>query len=197
MKLTNNSHENIELVKKLSVQYTDDVFIAQLTAAQAILEGGLERTSGGSQLAVKYCNLFGIKPGFIRTGTATPGVVWLPTNEFVHNVGMVKKDQPFLSNLNIEDSLKQHVELFKGLSRYSNLFNCKSFEEIASNVYEDGYATDPNYPQKLIDTYHRHDLMYLGVDAGMNLPKLIKLIGAYYFGEKPGEKPGEKKEGEE
>lgn len=150
--LSNDANENIELMKKLCL---DGTIFGELTFCQAVLEGGL-RNSPPSELALKYCNLFGMKPGFIRTGTATPGVVELPTNEYVHNVGMVKVNQPFLSNLSVEDSVAQHKHLLTGLSLYDNLFNAKTFNEAAETLLADGYATDIAYSKNLIQIHDHY-----------------------------------------
>src|SRR5258708_34267808 len=100
-KLTADVNSNIVLIKQLAHDiFPDKPLMAALTVSQAILEGALLK-SPPSTLAFKYCNLFGMKPGFIRTGTAIPGIVELPTNEYIHNRGMIECNQPFLSNLEI------------------------------------------------------------------------------------------------
>lgn len=163
--LATDINSNIALIKQLSTScFPDHLYLAQLTAAQAILEGDLEENDpkhkglGGSLLAMKYCNLFGMKPGIIRAGTMPPGYVYLSTDEYVQNEGMVPMRQPFLCNKDIEDSLAQHKQLFVRLDRYKSLWLAQSFEQIAEAVHEAGYATDPNYPNKLIAIFNRHNL---------------------------------------
>jgi flagellar protein FlgJ len=99
-----------------------------------------------------------MKPGRIREGTSKPSTIELPTNEFIQGKGMVKMRQPFLNNKNIEDSITQHKLMFYLLDRYKDLPKCKSFIEIATEVHDAGYATDPRYAQKLVEIYERHNL---------------------------------------
>lgn len=155
-KLICDAQSNITLVTNLSNEcWPNNPLLASLTTVQAILEGGL-RNNTPSELALKYCNLFGMKPGFIRNGTASPGTISLPTHEYVQGTGMIEINQPFLSNNNIEDSLNQHKQLLSELDRYSNLFECTTFEDIAHAISSDGYATDPKYADELIEIYQNY-----------------------------------------
>jgi flagellum-specific peptidoglycan hydrolase FlgJ len=150
-RLTDDPKENIEIVKKAALKvFKDNIIVAQLCTAQAILESNIRHTP--SKLALNYCNLFGIKPGINRKGTADPGIVNLMTKEYVHNKGFIDIAQPFLSNLNIEDSFKQYDKLLK-LDRYRNVFECKTFKEAAELIQEDGYATDITYTEELLSVY--------------------------------------------
>lgn len=159
MKLTTNVKENLEIVKKAAKEcFKNYPILQELTLVQAILEGGLLR-SPPSQLALLYCNLFGMKPGsIIKAGTsedplyARHGIIMLPTKE-CDKYHCWKESQPFLWNSNIEDSFAQHELLFTKLSRYKNLFTAKSFEEAARMVQADGYATSPTYTDDLIRVY--------------------------------------------
>lgn len=152
-KLGLESDKNIALVIDLSKQCWEDYpLLGDLTAAQAILEAGLQRPAP-SQLALRHCNLFGMKPGLIKSGTA--GVITLPTHEWINGEETVINSQ-FLSNNDIEDSLRQHRFLFENLERYDNLFHADTFENIARLVQQDGYATQPDYAELLIDLYRKY-----------------------------------------
>ena len=150
--LSSTPSVNIATIKKLALQVANgNQVLADLTAAQAILESNLEGKP--SMLAFKYNNLFGIK------GSGTAGSVSLPTTEYIKG----KKEsvmQQFAANTNIEDSLQQHNNLFKnGTSdnplRYTKVLKATTFEEAAQAVQAAGYATDPNYSKELIAVYNR------------------------------------------
>lgn len=155
MNLTNDPQTNLKMIKQCSLEiYPNNVVLAQLTAAQAILESRL--LSDPSELALKYNNLFGIK----GLGTAkTPSVV-LPTHEYNPRDGWEEVQERFASNLNLEDSLKQHKLLLE-LPRYKAVQQAKSFSEAAREVYIAGYATDYRYPSELIaiKLYHLQDMV--------------------------------------
>ena len=152
--LSNDSKINIPTIIKICLDsYKDYPILGQLTACQAILEAGLARTPP-SGLALRYNNLFGMKPGsIVREGTA--GVILLDTKEYIKGK-MVTVKQPFLRNKELEDSIDQHRKLFDSLSRYAGLKTCKTIEEACKEVYRAGYATDPNYPSKLLSIYNKY-----------------------------------------
>lgn len=152
-KLTLDQAANRKLIIYLSKQcFKDFPVLQQLTAVQAIEEGGLELETP-SGLALNYCNLFGMKPGsVIKTGTM--GLINLRTTE-CDKYDCKPVQSPFLYNKQIEDSLAQHELLFRTLPRYRNLFTAKTLQQAAHLVQQDGYATDPNYADNLIATYMR------------------------------------------
>lgn len=146
--LTSDPKSNIDLIKQASRQsFVDYPVLADLTAAQAILESNLTGTP--SQLAKQYNNLFGIK------GEGTAGSVQMITHEF-YNGSMHEVSQAFAVNNTLEDSFDQHRKLFEDLQRYQNLFNARDFNEAAQMIYKDGYATDLHYSQELIDIYNEY-----------------------------------------
>ncbi len=152
-RLTAQSKLNLNIVKEAVKEcFKGNKVLQDLTLAQAILEGGLYNTPP-SGLALNHCNLFGMKPGkLIPTGTN--GIVYLMTTE-CNKDKCWKESQPFLSNLNIEDSFKQHELLFTSLERYKPLLNAQTFQDAAKIVRLCGYATDPSYTQKLIDIHNK------------------------------------------
>lgn len=149
--LSDSPDINIPLVIKLSLaSFPQNQIVGQLTAAQAILESRLEGTP--SELAMKYCNLFGQKPGKV-VSRGTKGIVYLPTKEYTENGDVITTQAGFLWNNTIEDSIAQHCQLLTMLYRYSNLFQCQTFEQAANYIRLDGYATDPDYSKSLIQIF--------------------------------------------
>lgn len=114
--------------------------LASLTMAQAILESG----KGQSELAQDpNFNLFGIK------GAGTAGSVSLPTQEW-DGSKMVDVVADFRKYNSWEESIADHNSLFTRLSRYHNLINEPDYRRACVLVQKDGYATDPEYANKLI-----------------------------------------------
>ena len=151
--LSNDPQSNIKLVKKLALEtYKGNQVLADLTVAQAILESNL--SGKPSQLAFKYNNLFGIK------GKGTKGSVFLPTTEFIKGTKKIVTDR-FAYNGSVEDSIEQKKKLFQNgtkdkPNRYFKVLAADTFEKAAEEVYNAGYATDPKYPDKLINVYNKY-----------------------------------------
>lgn len=162
LELTSDPKVNISRIIEASrATNTDNPIVADLSAAQAILESGLHGKP--SQLAMKYNNLFGIKG--TGTGKVIDGKmknrVNLPTKEYSQAHGWEEVDQFFAVNASLEDSFKQHRELFErgtrdNPKRYLPVLKAKTFEEAAQAVRKAGYATDPAYPGKLIAVYKKY-----------------------------------------
>lgn len=126
---------------------------ASITLAQGILESG----SGQGRLARVARNHFGIK---CHLGWEGPSVS--------HDDD--EKGECFRKYARAEDSFEDHSLFLVNRPRYAFLFELKSddYKGWAHGLKKAGYATDPNYPNKLIfliDKYglHKYDLMVLGV----------------------------------
>ena len=120
--------------------------LASLTIAQACLESGYGKASIGN-------NIFGIKAGGGWTGK-TQTVV---THEYYNGV-KTKVNAVFRDYNSISDSIKDHTSLFVRLQRYQNLLGETDYRRASQLVYQDGYATDPNYPAKLISIIEQYKL---------------------------------------
>lgn len=129
---------------------------AALQAAQGILETGW----GQSVPVDKYTNqlsynLFGIK------GTGTKGSVVSNTWE-VYNGVSFRTDAYFRAYNNVNESWADHKRILLDLSRYQ-IFRDVMYDSTlgAWAVRRAGYATDPNYPIKLMNIIDRYDLHLL------------------------------------
>jgi len=127
--------------------------VASLQVAQAILE-----TGWGQKLPVdKYTglfsnNLFGIK------GSATNGSVTSNTWE-VYNGVSFRVDANFRAYFSIDESWQDHKRILLDLSRYEPYRQVMYDSTLAAYaIRRCGYATDPNYPMKLIDIIDRYGL---------------------------------------
>lgn len=122
-----------------------------ITLAQACVESDF----GQSTLASKYHNLFGIK-----AYGGVPQVI-LETQEFVNGKEITVKSA-FRTYDSWAASIEDHTALFvNGVdwdpNHYKNILSAATYQEAAADLQKDGYATDPNYTQKIVDmiqTYH-------------------------------------------
>ena len=108
--------------------------IARLGAAQTSLETGYGQHMVGN-------NAFGIK-------AQGAGGVNASTQEFI-NGKMVRMDQKFRSYAKPEDSAADYIAFLKTNPRYAEVLAAKTAEDAIAAQGRTGYATDPNYPNKL------------------------------------------------
>jgi LysM repeat protein len=115
---------------------------ASITLAQGILESA----NGNSRLAVVANNHFGIK---------CHG--W-EGKEIYHDDN--KKSECFRHYKTARESYLDHTDFLMTRSRYAFLFEYKStdYKNWAKGLRKAGYATDPKYPQRLIDLIERYNL---------------------------------------
>ena len=119
--------------------------LASVSLAQAMVESDF----GQSQLAANYYNLFGVK-----AAADDPNGVDLETKEYVNNEWVTIVDR-FKVYKSWEDSLVKHAELiFYGTSwnakQYQAVLEAKDYQSQARGLQSSGYATDPDYADKLI-----------------------------------------------
>ncbi len=129
---------------------------ASITLAQGLLESG----NGNSMLARDANNHFGIKCHSDWTG----GRVYHDDD---------KKNDCFRKYRNAAQSFDDHSQ-FLHRPRYAALFqlDVTDYKGWARGLKKAGYATDPNYPQKLINLIERYELHKLdrGVDVAYRKP---------------------------
>jgi flagellum-specific peptidoglycan hydrolase FlgJ len=116
---------------------------ASITLAQGILESGM----GYGRLALQGNNHFGIKCHSDWKG-----------KRIYHDDDL--KAECFRVYNDPATSYRDHSLFLTGRSRYSFLFDIKTsnYEAWAKGLKKAGYATDPEYPDKLISLIERFDL---------------------------------------
>ena len=116
---------------------------ASITLAQGLLESG----SGRSELAVMSNNHFGIK---CHNGWKGGKVYY---DDDAKGECFRKYDRP-------EDSYRDHSDFLRYRDRYRFLFEYKitDYKSWAYGLKKAGYATDPNYPRKLISLIETYSL---------------------------------------
>jgi len=132
-------------------QYRDIVVEQQQTygipAAITMAQGLLESSAGKSELATQANNHFGIK--------CTSDWRW----ETYHHDDD-EAAECFRKYYAAEDSFIDHSLFLNNRKRYAPLFELDStdYQGWAKGLRQCGYATDPNYPQKLISLIERYQL---------------------------------------
>jgi LysM repeat protein len=158
----NTRQEYIEMFAPYAIQEMKEYHIpASITMAQACLESG----DGNSPLALKANNHFGIKCRSDWTGPS------------------VKKDDDspnecFRKYGNVLESYRDHSKFLTGGMRYQFLFDydIKDYKKWAYGLKRAGYATDPQYPERLLkiieefqlyklDDYYNSSLSYVGPES--------------------------------
>lgn len=141
---SNSTQDYINTYTKIAIEQEKQYGIpACITLAQGILESG----SGRSRLATEANNHFGIK---------------------CHNEWKGKKiykdddkrNECFRVYDNAEQSYIDHSLFLVGKKRYAELFKLKitDYKGWAKGLKQAGYATNPKYPQLLIDIIELYDL---------------------------------------
>jgi LysM repeat protein len=133
----------IDKYKDIAIRKMDKHKIpASITLAQGILESG----GGKSDFARKSNNHFGIK-----------------CHDWKGDRIYRQAENPndcFRSYRRVEDSYEDHALFLTQRQRYAVLFtyDIADYRSWAHGLKQCGYATDPNYPSKLIDLIHRYEL---------------------------------------
>lgn len=112
--------------------------IARLGASQSALETGYgKHTAGGN-------NYFGIKGSKTNSGNA------VSTQEFDPKTGkMVTIKDAFRKYESMEESAADYIKFLQENKRYKEVLSSKTIEEAIQAQGKTGYATDPNYANKL------------------------------------------------
>ena len=122
---------------------------ASITIAQAALESGW----GESGLARAGNNLFGIKADSRWRGET----LTLNTREFIKGQWMVVPAK-WRKYASWQASIDDHAAFLKLNSRYKACFLCTTAAAFAMALAQAGYATDPDYANKLIALMSKHQL---------------------------------------
>tara|TARA_B100000941_G_scaffold274251_1_gene235248 strand:+ start:615 stop:1361 length:747 start_codon:yes stop_codon:yes gene_type:complete len=119
----------------------------KIPASITLAQGLLESSYGRARLAVEANNHFGIKCHKSWRG-----------KKIYHDDD--EKNECFRKYRNVSDSYRDHSLFLKNRSRYSSLFNLdiKNYRAWAKGLKKAGYATDPNYADKLISLIDRYEL---------------------------------------
>ncbi len=153
LSMANNPHLSyIDAYKDLAIE---EMHRTGIPASIKLAQGLLESNAGRSELATKANNHFGIKCGSTWKG----GQYYREDDDYV-NGKLVKSCFRVFNN--VEESYRAHSAFLIGPGkngRYASLFDYGTdYRRWAQGLQQAGYATDPNYPMKLISLIERYDL---------------------------------------
>lgn len=148
--------------------------LPSLILAQAILESGW----GRSDLATKANNLFGIKVDKNGQGEK----ILIPTKEFISDKQVTIKTY-FRKYKSLNDSILDHAEFLNKI-RYLKVIQARDYKEACREIYKAGYATDPNYTNKLIKIIEENKLYKY--DTGVDNMKKVMVLDPGHGGTDPG-----------
>lgn len=151
MAITKEHQEFIERVGALAVaDMKKSGVLASLTIAQAILESGW----GKSGLTVKANALFGIK-----AGTSWKGKVYsAQTQECFDGATFTTITALFRAYESWAESVADHSALLTGAARYKAVIGERDYKTACRAIHAAGYATDPQYADKLIQIIESYSL---------------------------------------
>lgn len=151
-------HEYVALYSHIAVKHMKEYGIpASITLAQGILESG----SGNSDLARNANNHFGIK-----CHRGWEGESYLKDDD--------AKNECFRKYKTAEESFTDHAVFLTTRSRYATLFELGStdYKAWAHGLKAAGYATNPEYAERLIGVIERYELHEY--DTGRTKKNLFK-----------------------
>lgn len=137
-----------EFIKKVAPAAQREQKRYHIPASITIAQAGTESDWGRSKLAYKYNNLFGIKANTKKNR------VRMYTTENVNGKN-VKVKQYFQVYNSWSASIRAHTLLIvngttDNHNRFKGVQRAKNYRQAAYELQKNGYATDPNYANKLI-----------------------------------------------
>ncbi len=161
-------NEFLEFIKELAIENMIETgILASLTVSQAILESGW----GLSGLTVNGNALFGIKANSSWKGKVYNG----QTVEYYDGVNATNITAAFRAYDSWKDSIADHSALLTGLQRYRAVIGETDYKAACKAVYAAGYATDPNYADKLINLIESYNLYEYDMEAMEDMKKIEEL----------------------
>jgi len=146
---------------------------APVIIAQAALESGW-----GRHIPEGSNNIFGIK----AVGTEREYVI-AKTQEFKHDQWSTEYDK-FRKYSSYQESIRDHSKFLTENPRYKPCFETDDPDEFARRLQTAGYATDPDYADKLIRIMRQYDLYSIRRDNVLSnitkLPSVISSLIAFF-----------------
>lgn len=119
-----------------------------------LAQSALESNYGKSELSQINNNYFGIKRG------NSDNFVEYNTTEYINGEAKIL-NEAFRSYNNKQESFEDYAKLITKASRYESVRNAQNYAQACNNLQSSGYATDPNYAQKIISIIERYELYNL------------------------------------
>lgn len=170
--------EQKNFIKKVGALASADMkksgVLASLTVAQAILESAW----GKSELATGGNALFGIK----ATKSWKGKVYCKDTKECYDGVNLVTvNNATFRAYDSWEESVADHSAFFKANKRYKEVIGETDYKKACEAIKAAGYATDPDYVEKLVKLIEDYELTEFDGAAGQNQAAETQTAAGKYY----------------
>ena len=143
-----------DYISKYAPIAIEEMYRSNIPASITLAQGIIESSWGGSELAATHKNHFGIKCNSGWEGIHT----YHEDDDYDENGNLLASC--FRGYYSVEESYKDHSNFLMRGERYSKLFDLDTHDFVnwAIGLKECGYATDPEYAQKLINTINKYGL---------------------------------------
>lgn len=142
-----------QFIQEMAVAAQRCMTTTRIPASLIIAQAALESAWGESRLTRLANNLFGIKADSTWTGLSFR----IATTEYVRGEPVLETDL-FRLYPDWQASIDDHAAFLQG-ARYAAAFNTANGIDFGYAIAAAGYATDPEYGQKLEAVIHTHDLL--------------------------------------
>lgn len=129
---------------------------SKIPASFVVAEGALESGWGGSQLCTEAFNLFGVKADPSWSGA----IFVLRTREYLDGQWTMAQAK-WRKYTDWLGSIQDHASFLLSNPRYQPAFAYTSGTTFAMAIAAAGYATDPQYGQKIVSIIKGHNLSTL------------------------------------
>lgn len=119
-----------------------------------LAQSALESNYGESELSKNNNNYFGIKKG------SSDNFVEYNTTEYINGNAQTMKE-PFRNYNSKQESFEDYARLITKAKRYKSVTQAQNYSEACNNLQTSGYATDPNYAEKIIYIIEKYKLYEL------------------------------------
>ena len=141
----------IKMAKPIAVSVANEY---NLFPSVVLGQSALESNFGKSELSLNYNNYFGIKA---KNDDKKEEMM---TSEFVDGKE-IRVKQPFREYNSMKESFKDYGKLISTAPRYKRVMSSQNYRQAAYNLQKCGYATDPNYADKIIEIIENYELYKL------------------------------------
>jgi flagellar rod assembly protein/muramidase FlgJ len=145
-----------EFIAALSGPARTSAAVTKIPASFVVADAALESGWGTSQLSLQAFNLFGVK----STPDWTGPTIDMPTGEFV-NGQRVTVEATWRKYGSWLEAIQDHASFLLNNPRYKPAFAYTNGSTFAIAIAAAGYATDPQYGQKLVSIIKTHNLSSL------------------------------------
>ena len=142
-----------QFIKKVGPMAQENAKVSKILASLIIVQAILESNNGNSGLTTQGNALFGIK-----ANTSWRGKVWTGSTVEYYDGQRTNIVAGFRAYDSWKESIEDHSKLLTSLPRYQAVVGEKDYIKACKAIQAAGYATDPQYANKLIQLIEANKL---------------------------------------